>query len=354
VIKSSRLSVNFKVIAAPFLCVLFVIFVSACGGKSNVRHDGDQSSASQPGWVLNTPVEKGFLYGVGSAEVFGGDQSAAVARAKDMARVELVKQITVDVSGVVEQEISETLKGGVSSLTEKLRQQVKSQVPEFKLTNVSQVDSYQADRHVSALVRLDVAKELRILRDQISDLDSQISEYEELFNTNPKAGINAVRQVAPVLILVDQRGELQARYNALSGSSGSRALLPTEIRDFVGRIYARIGQLRVTIVAEGRSDSSMQTSLISNLTEKGLRISTGGVSDVTITYDLTTNVVRRNGSRYALTSGNIKIIDETGKVINAFQAKAKGVSVDAKEAKARSIIKLASRLSEEMMRALFE
>jgi len=354
VIKSSRWSINFKVFAAPLLCAMLVVFVSACGGKSSVRVDSDQSSASQPGWVLNTPIEQGFLYGVGSAEVFGNDQSAAVARAKDMARVELVKQITVDVSGVVEQEISETLKGGVSSLTEKLRQQIKSQVPEFKLTNVNQVDSYQADRHVSVLVRLDVIKELRILRDQISDIDNQISEYEEAFNTNPKAGINTIRQVAPALVLVDQRGELQARYNALSGSSGSRALLPTGIRDFVGRIYARIGQLRVTIMAEGRSDSSMQTSLISSLTEKGLRISTSGVSDVTISYNLTVNVVYRDGSRYALTSGNIKIMDEAGKVVNAFQAKAKGVSVDAKEAKARSITKLASRLSEEMMRALFQ
>ena len=331
-------------------CVLVAILLSSgcLGGKSNVK--SSRGDGMQPEWVLTTPVERGFLYGVGSVEVFGGNQNAAVVRAKDIARIELVKQIEVNVSGVVEQEISETVRDGSSSLTEELRQQVKSQVPEFKLNNVNQVDSYASGRNVSVLVRLDVNKELAILKGKISDLDSQIGEYETQFQNNPGTGLSTIRQIAPVLVLIDQRGELQARYNALAGVS--EPVLPAAIRAFVTQVYQRISQLQVSVEAETAHNEALQTSLIANLTEKGMHVSQG-LTDVTIVYNLSTNVVHRDQTNFALTEGNIKIKDENGKIVSAFRAKAKGTSVDRREAQARSVIKLANKLGKEMMKSLF-
>ncbi|MDH5257183.1 MAG: LPP20 family lipoprotein [Gammaproteobacteria bacterium] len=333
------------------LLTLFVVIgLSACGGKSNVK-SGKENKNSQPDWVLNTPVEAGFLYGVGSAEVFGGNEAGAISLAKDMARAELIKQIKVNVTSEVSQEIEEIVKNGESELNKKLRKAVKSQVPEFKLRNVKATETHKNKNHVSVLVQLDVAKELQILRQQIMQLDMQIDEFQQKFTqTNPK-GMSAVRLISPVLVLVDQRGELQSQHNALAQKSAP--LIPMEIRDFVASLYERVAQLTVSIEAEGEKDDSLKTGLIASLTEKGMRISDTGQSDLIIVYKLKVNNVKKGDSYYAITNGDIWIKDETGKVIKAFQTKAKGVSGDATEAQSRSVKKLSSQLGQEMMSALF-
>jgi len=328
---------------------LLICGLAACGGNKKVKRN--KKSAGQPEWIINTPVEKGFLYGVGSAEVFGGNESGASARAKDIARVELVKQIEVNVSGEVEQEIKETVKNGATNLTEKLRQAVRSQVPEFKLTNVKGMDSHKNKNRVSVLVQLDVTKELQALRRQISELDDQIDEFEQKFTQSNPTGMSAIRLVAPVLVLVDQRGELQARHNALSQKS--TALLPMELRDFIAKLYDRIAQMTVSVESQGEENSALKTGLIASLTKKGMRISDSGQSDLKIVYKLSVNNIKRDGSYFAITNGDIWIKDETDKVVKAFQAKAKGVSSDETEAQSRSVKKLSNQLGQEMMSALF-
>ena len=340
-----------KSLITTFTLIAISTLVVGCGGSSNVKKS--KSSAGKPDWILNTPVMPGELYGVGSAEIFGGNEAGATARAKDIARVELVKQISVDVSGEVEQEITETMKDGVGSLSENLRQAVKSKVPEFKLTHVTQEDSYNDGKRVSALVKLDVTKELQGLRRQISDLDMQIDEYAEKFRQQDPHGMSAVRLIAPALILIDQRADLQARHNALSPASSTSPLLTEEIREFVSQVYERIGQMSIAVVSEDSTNANFQTALISSLTEKGMRI-TEGDADVQVVYNLSTNNVKRSGTVFSHTSGNISIKDETGRVVKAFQAKTKGASTDANEAEARSIKKLSDKLGKELMAALFE
>lgn len=333
-----------------FLIAFLGISMMACGSKKNVKQN-KAGSGGQPDWVLNTPIETGFLYGVGSAEIFGGNEAGAAARAKDMARAELIKQITVNISSEVEQEITEIVKNGVSDLTKKLRKAVKSQVPEFKLSNVKGTDSYKDKSNVSVLVQLNVIKELQILRQKISELDIQIDEYKQKFEQTNPTGMSAIRLISPVLILVDQRGELQARHNALAQKS--TALIPVEMRDFIAKLYERVAQLTVSIEAQGDEDSSLKTGLIASLTKKGLRISEPGKSDLVIVYNLKVNNVKKGDSYYAITNGDVWIKDEMGKVVKAFQAKAKGVSGNEIEAQARSVKKLSSQLGEEMMSALF-
>jgi len=331
------------------LLLSIILLLTGCGGSKNVK----KAKGGQPDWILNTPVEPGSLFGVGSAEIFGGNEAGAMARAKDIARVELIKQISVNISGEVEQEINETMKDGVNSLTENLRQTVKSKVPEFKLTHVTQEDSYKSGSRVSALVQLNVTKELQGLRRQISDIDMQIDEYAEKFNKENPHGMKAIRLIAPALVLVDQRAALQVRHNALSAASKSSPLLTEEIRTFVAKVYERIGQMSVAVMSEDETNANFQTALIANLSDKGMRISVDSDADVQIIYKLSTNNVNRGNTIYSHTSGDIMIKDETGRVVKAFQAKTKGVSTDEKEAESRSIKKLATKLSQALMSALF-
>jgi len=336
------------------LVVICCLSLIACGSTGSKKTAKKRSAGGEPDWILNTPIEPGFLYGVGAGEIFGSDQANAIARAKDMARVELVKQISVNVSGEVDQEISETTKNGATSLTEKLRQAVKSRVPEYKLTHVTQSDSHKSGKKVYALVQLNVTKELQGLRRQINDLDMQIDDYAQKFEQQDPHGMSAIRLVAPALILVDQRADLQARHNGLSSASSSSPLLTDEIREFVRKVYERIGEMRVAVNSDnGNANNSFQTALIADLTKRGIRVSNDGESDIQIVYKLDINNVRRDGSVFAITNGDIWIKDETGRVVKAFQAKAKGVSGDEREAQSRSIKKLSHQMGSELMSALF-
>jgi len=335
--------------------LLLVLVVSGCMStktSDTIKRGGD---ALQPDWILNTPVERGFLYGVGAAEIFGGNDANALSRAKDMARVELVKQVEVQVSGEVEQEIEEVTRNNSTQLTEKLRQSVKSKVPEFKLSQVKSVESYKDDRgkRVTVMVRLDVMQELQSLRQQVASLDEQLVDYAQKLALTPPGGMSTLRLVSPALVLSEQRAGLQARYNALEPGKKTSPLLTQEIRDLVSQMYQRIAQLKISVQAEGKSARALQTGLIAQLTKRGLQISQTGLGDIQIVYNLRVNVVSRGGTQFAITEGDIWIKDEAGRVVRALQAKAKGTSIDPEEARSRSIAKLSEQLGKALLEALF-
>jgi len=322
--------------------------MSTPGGKG--KRDG-----GQPDWILNTPVERGFLYGVGSAEIFGGNDAGALSRAKDMARVELVKQVEVEVSGEVEQEIEEVTRNNATQLTQNLRQSVKNRVPEFELSQVTGVESHKAanGKRVTVLVRLDVTKELQSLRRQIASLDEQLADYAQKLAQTAPGGMSTLRVISPALVLSEQRAGLQARYNALDPSKKTAPLLTLEIRNLVSQMYQRIAQLKISVQAEGQGARALRTGLIAQLTKKGIQISQSGQSDIQIVYNLHVNAVSREGTHFAITEGDIWIKDEAGRVVRALQAKAKGTSVDPEEARSRSIGKLSGQLGKALLEALF-
>ncbi len=320
--------------------------------KSPATAQGDE----QPTWLLNTPIEQGALYGVGSSEVFGGNEAAALGRAKDFARVELIKQIEVDISGTVSQEISETVKNNTTTFTQNLSQTVSSKVPEFKLSNVMAVDSFndKKNRHITALVKLDVEKEKRALAQQIASLDQQLVNIAKEIEQTSTKGMSKLRLASPALVMADQRAGLQARFNQLDASQRATPLIPPYIKRLISNIYQMIASLKVSIATEGETVRALQTGLISQLTSKGITISEPGTSDIEVLYSLHTNMVMRDGMAFAFTEGDVWIKDEQGRVVSAFKAKAKGTSVDRNIARTRSIEKLSSQLGDALLNSLFK
>ena len=199
--------------------------------------------------MIQPPIETGFLYGTGSAEVYAGDQADAAARAKDMARLELVKQIEVNISGELEQEITETLQNNKSELTERLRQSVKGKVTSFELSHVMNVDSYfdESNKQVSILVRLDVNKELQSLHSRIEVIDQHFAEVVTKFENNEKQGMRLLRLVASGLVLAEERSGIQARANTLSPTRQHVDVLTPEYRDIKRNANAIIGMLLTLI-----------------------------------------------------------------------------------------------------------
>ena len=340
--------------SAIMLLVVGAGVMSGC--VTTVKKNAPTLDDDRPEWLLNTPIERGALYGVGSAEVFGGNEAAALGRAKDFARVELIKQIEVDISGTVSQEISETVKNNTTTFTQNLSQTVSSKVPEFKLSNVIAVDSFndKKNRQIASLVKLDVNKEKAVLAQQIASLDQQLVNIASEIEQTSASGMSKLRLASPALVLADQRAGLQARFNQLDASQRATPLIPPYIKTLISNIYQMIANLKVSITAEGEIVRALQTGLISQLTSKGITISEPGTSDIEVLYSLHTNTVMRDGMAFAFTEGDVWIKDEQGRVVSAFKAKAKGTSVDRNVARTRSIEKLSSQLGTALLNSLFK
>jgi len=305
--------------------------------------------------LIQPPVEAGFLYGTGSAEVYAGDQAGAAARAKDMARLELVKQVEVSISGEIEQEVAETVRNNKSELTERLRESVKSKVASFELSHVMDVDSYfdESSKQVSVLVNLDVNKELQSLNSRIKVIDQRFAEVVAEFERNTQQGMELLRLVASGLVLAEERSGIQARANTLNPTRQYVDVLTPEYRDFMKKAYARIGMLKVHVSAQGADKNSLTAALTAELNNKGINISGAEQADIRIEYDLSLNNVTQGGTTFVITEGNVFLKDDQGRIVKTIQAKAKGASADVKEAESRSIAKLSQQLGKELVDVLF-
>ena len=65
------------------------------------------------------------------------------------------------------------------------------------------------------------------------------------------------------------------------------------------------------------------------------------------------NNVVQGETTFVITEGNVFLKDEQGRIVKTIQAKAKGASVDVKEAESRSIAKLSQQLGKELVDVLF-
>ncbi len=336
--------------------VLMVVSLGFMSGCVTTQKRSVADSGERPDWLLNTPIEQGSLYGVGSAEIFAGNDVAALNRAKDFARIELIKQIEVDISGSVEQEISEAVLNNTTTLTQNLSQTVSSKVPEFKLSNVLAVDSFhdKKNNQVASLVRLDVNKERAALARQIASIDLELMGVAEQLDKMSAGGMSRLRLVSPALVLADQRAGLQARLNQLEMGLRVSPLLPDDVKALVAKIYQMIAELKVSIAAEGEIVRALQTALIAQLSNKGVVISDSEKSDIEILYSLRSNTITRGDTVFVFTEGDVWIKDEMGRTVTAFKAKAKGTSADSRLAHTRSIEKLSNQLSSELLDSLFK
>ncbi|HGX93214.1 MAG TPA: hypothetical protein ENK35_07870 [Candidatus Tenderia sp.] len=353
--KSMKINIHKPGAVSTLLMMPFLL--GSLAGCITTKEKADPIDTSErPDWLLNTPVERNYLYGVGSAEIFGGNQASALSRAKDFARLELVKQIEVNVSGSVEQEISETVKNNTTNFTQNLSQTVSSKVPEFKLSHVVAVDSFHDKKHrqIASLVKLDVNAEKTALAQQIASLDQQLEEIARKLKTSTASGMTRLRMAAPALIIADQRAGLQARFNQLDPSQGASPLIPGYIKDLINEIYQMIGNIKVSITPEGASNRALQTGLTSQLTSKGITISAPGAGDIEVSYSLKTNTIMKDGTAFAFTEGDIWIKDEKGRVVSAVKAKAKGASASPEVARTRSIEKLSNQLGTALLNSLFK
>lgn len=343
---------SLKLITSSLLvCSLAACVANAPKLSSDSKRVENQASFDAPDWVNNPPQRNGFAYGVGSGDLWG-DKADAIRRAGDAARVNLVSQLRVTVSGDLSSTVQERkATGKQTELVQTVQNTIRSQVPAVELDEVKVTETFFEKKFVYALAELDRVKAASRMRGQISDLETQVITIDN----KPRSGssLQQLRVVLPALKLFAQRDRL-ADQLALVGTQRKKPALSDELQQIQANIYALFNQLQVRIVMTDAGAEDIAAGVVEALTEQGMRINDQGYYDLMIQVSATLRPVEKNGSHFVFADSRVTIKDTDDRILSTFSKRAKGASGYPDLAKAKAERSVANMLANELASALVD
>ena len=309
------------------------------------------SHAAPPDWITQPPNKSGMAYGVGSMEIYGNPQ-AAIARATELARVDLVSQLRVTVSGNFSS--TTTARSGsdqASTMQKTMSNHVRSQVPAVQLKEAKVIDTYTDAKHAYVLVELNRTREAGNLELEIVDIDERIRTINE--QTLEGSVLQQLRVLLPAVSLFVQRQELVERLSFVSLGHVTQTQ-PEEAGQIQRKIDQRLDQLVVILALQDDGARRLEGSLMEGLTRQGLRIQREGHYDLLFRVSVTLEDTRQGGSFYSFANARVDVIDGQQRVLNTFSQRARGVSGMEDVARRKAGEALAEQLSEELATTLLE
>ncbi|MFK4753613.1 hypothetical protein [Oceanobacter antarcticus] len=346
-----------KNLVAAGCCLLLAACASAPSQPDNSMADNDTrlSRDGTPDWAVTPPSAAGMAYGVGSIEVYG-DPASAVKRASELARVDLVSQLRVTISGDFSSTVTETAATGTATRVQRsVSQYARSQVAEVQLDEVSITDASVANGYAYALAELDRTAASARLRQQMAEVEQQLDQYA---NVQPQGDtLQQLRVMLPILGLIAERQAFAEKLGLVSVQHRVPAL-SAEHKALQQRVYTLLDQLTVRLSFDNDDARLMQGALIETLTSQGLRMQTPGQPQNNI--DLVFGVSAERSSRqqggrfYAFVQARITIADRDGRVLSSFSDTARGVSGLEANAWQGAAEAVADKLQQELAQTLAE
>lgn len=336
----------------PLLIALSAILAGCVSSPVKKNHgDERQHAGDVPEWVNNAPERSGFAYGVGSSD-FWGDRADAIRRAGDSARVNLVSQLKVTVSGDFSSDVQErSATGRQTELVKTVRNTVRSQVPPVELDEVQITESVISGKYAYALAELDRSAAAERLRRQIEEMDQSVLRIGKL----PREGsvLDQARVVIPALKLFVQRQRLEEQL-ALVSIRRTSPDLPDNVRAVRDTIYDLLDQLKVRVEMTSSDAQEIAGSVTEALTEKGIRVSSSGVYDLLVKISADLRAVERDNTHYVFADSRVQVMDSQGRILSTFSEEAKGASGYPELARKKAAKNVAEYVSEELAVTLVE
>jgi hypothetical protein len=343
-----------KLIAGSFvICSLAACVANSPKISSDVdsKRSKAQALLETPDWVNNPPQRPGYAYGVGSGDLWG-DKADAARRAGDSARVNLVSQLRVTVSGDFSNTVQERKSTGKQTeLVQTVQNTVRSQVPAVELDEVKITDTFFEKKFVYALAELNRVKAASRIKGQIADLEQQVVDIDKL----PRSGttLEKLRVLLPALPLLAQRDRL-ADQLALVATERKKPALSRELQQIEQSIYALFNQLQVRISMTNAGAQEIAAGVVEGLTEQGIRINSSGTFDLMIEVSANLRPVENKGSHFVFADSRVTIKDADSRVLSSFSKQAKGASGYPDLAKANAERSMANLLANELAIALID
>lgn len=321
------------------------------GSSANSNRAANQASFDTPDWINNPPQRKGFAYGVGSGDLWG-DKADAVRRAGDAARVNLVSQLRVTISGDSSTDIQERkATGKETELVQTMRNTIRSSVPAVELDEVKITESHVEGKYAYALAALDRQQAASRIRGQISDIEDEIVAI----NNRPRQGntLEQVRVLLPALQLFAQRDRLADQY-AFVSMQRKKPTLNEDLAAVQRQIYSLFDTLEVRIAMTDSGAQEIAAGVIEALTEQGMRITDQGSYDLMVEVSAKLRPLEKDGLHYVFADSRVTIKDSNSRTLSTFSRQAKGASGHVELAKAKAEKSVASMLAAELAIALVD
>jgi hypothetical protein len=331
--------------------VIFVLGLAACKA-SPIKPSSELVQAFDvPDWVTNTPEQQGMAFGTGSADVWG-DENDAVRRAGDAARVNLVSQLRVTISGDTYSDIEERkATHKETELVQTMRNTIRSSVTSVELDEVKITESYVAGKFAYALAELDRQKAASRITRQMAALEEEIIAI----NDRPKDGdiLEQVRTLLPALKLFSQRERLADQY-ALISISRTKPALDEDLAIIQRQIYSLFNQLQIRLVMKNDGAQEIAEGVVEALTEQGMRINNQGQFDLLVEVSAVLRPLEKNGLHYVFADSRVTIKDNQSRILSTFSRQAKGASGYAELARTKAEKRVANILASELATALVD
>jgi len=186
--------------------ILIILSLSLIACSSTPDHKS--SMTEYPDWVTLLPIQSGWVFGVGSAEL-GGDPAGSAKLARQRARLDLARSLKTEIEGQFQMKTSDD-NGQVSRQASEL---IKSGVASIELANIVVKESVTLDSKIFVLVALQRSKEVSYLRSQQYSIEQQSESWIPAF----KVSIQELRKLIHWQSQLSRWYEIQDQIHLVSG-----------------------------------------------------------------------------------------------------------------------------------------
>lgn len=307
-----------------------------------------------PSWVLSPPVDKRYLYGVGSV-IQTEDLVADIKAARQQANADMANQLRVSVSqsNVQSTQVSQTNSQSeqvLKSFSSTTRMDTESLVLEQSET----IENVATGKYVYVLQRFDRAKISSKIRREISDLDTQL---EDIAAATKQSGdlVDQWQSLLPALPLMSERAQKLDLLQLYSSSAN----LASEKTETVKALEVQVGklltQLSIQVSSQSAGSKPLMKVLRSELTEKGLTPDSRSNAPLRINLHISSNKQLKEGRTYLFVNLNASLDEVTrddSNMLASWSLTGRGISATPEQATQAAYKKAAKALADEVFNFL--
>lgn len=336
-----------------FSTLLLCLFIlSACMGKGMEPQTLAKDPAARPAWTTAPPRKAGYVFGVGSAATYG-ETRTGIQRAQEAARVDLLSQLRVTVSGVTQS--STRVEGSdpqFVSIQKVVEQQVSSRVHEIEMSGIEILETWvnPPETEVWVLARLNRAQTESDLLFQLDDIEDRLLKR----GTGSGSTLERVRHILPSLKDLEERRKILEQIAFLAAGSqipdrekGSETdALQTEIRRILSSLTIRMD-------AENDEAVKMQNIIGQTLNSMGFALHSQN-PDLILSLNLSMNPVKRGNLFHMVTQAQGQVKTPEGRILYSLNESGRSSSSDAGVARSKAAEEMAQKLADALARGLFQ
>lgn len=307
-----------------------------------------------PSWVLSPPVDKRYLYGVGSV-IQTEDLVADIKAARQQANADMANQLRVSVSqsNVQSTQVSQTNSQSeqvLKSFSSTTRMDTESLVLEQSET----IENVATGKYVYVLQRFDRAKISSKIRREISDLDTQL---EDIAAATKQSGdlVDQWQSLLPALPIMSERAQKLDLLQLYSSSAN----LASEKTETVKALEVQVGklltQLSIQVSSQSAGSKPLMKVLRSELTEKGLTPDSRSNAPLRINLHISSNKQLKEGRTYLFVNLNASLDEVTrddSNMLASWSLTGRGISATPEQATQAAYKKAAKALADEVFNFL--